>query len=53
VGRQYISEQGAENNIGKGTEVRIDWRKLHNEQLHNLYSKTDINRIIKSKTVIS
>jgi hypothetical protein len=25
------------------------WRKLHNEELHNLYSSPDINGIIKSK----
>jgi hypothetical protein len=24
------------------------WRKLHNEELHNLYSSPSINRIIKS-----
>jgi hypothetical protein len=25
------------------------WRKLHNEELHNLYSSPDIIRIIKSR----
>jgi hypothetical protein len=25
------------------------WRKLHNEELHNLYSSPSINRIIKSR----
>jgi hypothetical protein len=25
------------------------WRKLHNEELHNLYSSTSIIRIIKSR----
>jgi hypothetical protein len=25
------------------------WRKLHNEELHNLYSLTDIIRVIKSR----
>jgi hypothetical protein len=29
--------------------VTGDWRKLHNEELHNLYSSPDIIRIIKSK----
>jgi hypothetical protein len=27
------------------------WRKLHNEELHNLYSSPDIIRIIKSRRV--
>jgi hypothetical protein len=27
------------------------WRKLHNEQLHNLYSSTSIIRIIKSRLI--
>jgi hypothetical protein len=26
-----------------------DWRKLHNEELHNLYSSPNIIRIIKSR----
>jgi hypothetical protein len=26
-----------------------DWRKLHNEELHNLYSSPDIIRMIKSR----
>jgi hypothetical protein len=27
------------------------WRKLHNEELHNLYSSPSIIRIIKSREV--
>jgi hypothetical protein len=30
-------------------EVTADWRKLHNEELHNLYSSSNIIRIIKSR----
>jgi hypothetical protein len=30
-------------------EVTGDWRKLHNEELHNLYSSPNIIRIIKSR----
>jgi hypothetical protein len=30
-------------------EVIGDWRKLHNEELHNLYSSPNIIRMIKSK----
>jgi hypothetical protein len=33
----------------KRDEVTGDWRKLHNEELHNLYSSPSIIRIIKSK----
>jgi hypothetical protein len=31
--------------------VTVRWRKLHNEELHNLYSSTSIIRIIKSRTM--
>jgi hypothetical protein len=27
------------------------WRKLHNEELHNLYSSPNINRIIKPRRI--
>jgi hypothetical protein len=30
-------------------EVSGDWRKLHNEELHNVYSSPDIIRMIKSR----
>jgi hypothetical protein len=33
----------------KGNEVTGGWRKLHNEELHNLYSSPCIIRIIKSR----
>jgi hypothetical protein len=33
----------------KRDEVTGDWRKLHNEELHNLYSSPDIMRMIKSR----
>jgi hypothetical protein len=33
----------------KRYEVRGDWRKLHNEELHNLYSSPNIIRMIKSR----
>jgi hypothetical protein len=33
----------------KRDEVTGDWRKLHNEELHNLYSSSNIIRIIKSR----
>jgi hypothetical protein len=33
----------------KRDEVTGDWRKLHNEELHNLYSSPTIIRIIMSR----
>jgi hypothetical protein len=33
----------------KRDEVIGGWRKVHNEELHNLYSSPNIIRIIKSK----
>jgi hypothetical protein len=31
--------------------VTGEWRKLHNEELHNLYSSPNINRTIKSRRI--
>jgi hypothetical protein len=33
----------------KRDEVIGGWRKLHNEELHNLYSSSSIMRMIKSR----
>jgi hypothetical protein len=33
----------------KRDEVTGEWRKLHNEELHNLYSSPDIIRRMKSR----
>jgi hypothetical protein len=33
----------------KRDEVRGEWRKLHNEELHDLYSLPSIIRIIRSR----
>jgi hypothetical protein len=33
----------------KRDEVTGEWRKLHNEELHNLYSSSNIVRVIKSR----
>jgi hypothetical protein len=35
----------------KSDEVTGDWRKLHNEELHNLYFSPNIIRMIKSKMI--
>ena len=33
----------------KRDEVTREWRKLHNEELNDLYSSSDIFRVIKSR----
>jgi hypothetical protein len=33
----------------KRDEMTGDWRKVHNEELHNLYSSPNIIRMIKSR----
>ena len=35
--------------VPKRDKVRGEWRKLHNEELHDLYSSRDILRVIKSR----
>jgi hypothetical protein len=35
----------------KRDDVMGDWRKLHNEELHNLYSSPNIIRMIKSRRI--
>jgi hypothetical protein len=36
----------------KRDEVTGEWRKLHNEELHNLYSPPDIIRQVKSRNEV-
>jgi hypothetical protein len=31
-------------------EITGGWRKVHNEELHNLYSARNINRMAKSRS---
>jgi hypothetical protein len=35
----------------KKDEVMGEWRKLHNEELRDLYSSQSVNRMIKSRRV--
>jgi len=35
----------------KGKEVTWEWRKLHNEELNDLYSSSNVIRVTKSITV--
>jgi hypothetical protein len=37
----------------KRVEVTGEWRKLQNEELHNLYSSPDIIRMMKSRRIRS
>jgi hypothetical protein len=37
----------------KRDDVTGEWRKLHNEELHNLYSSPNIIRMIKSRRMRS
>jgi hypothetical protein len=36
----------------KRDEVIEDWRKLHEEELHNLYSSPSLIRMLKSRRMI-
>jgi hypothetical protein len=36
----------------KRDEVKVEWRKLHNEELHNLYSSPDTIRQVKSRQMM-
>jgi hypothetical protein len=38
--------------VPRRDEVTENWRKLHNEELHNLYSSPNIIRMIKSRRMI-
>jgi hypothetical protein len=35
--------------FGPKRQEDISWRKLHNDELHNLYSSPNIVRVIKSR----
>jgi hypothetical protein len=36
----------------KRDEIVVDWRKLRNKELHNIYSSPNVIRIIKSRRMI-
>jgi hypothetical protein len=45
------TEQGAEENIWTYEEVARGWRRLHNEELHNMKTSPNIIRVIKLRRV--
>jgi hypothetical protein len=47
---EVLLEQDTEENfVPKRDDVTGGWRKLHNEELHNLYSSPSIIRMIRSR----
>jgi hypothetical protein len=45
----FIFKWGSLEPMLRRDEVTGDWRKLHNEELHNLYSSPNIIRMIKQE----
>jgi hypothetical protein len=45
----WCLEQSAEENIGSmGDETKINWRKIHKEKFHNLFTSSNYLRDVKS-----
>jgi hypothetical protein len=48
--RNYINDRVLKKVFGpKRDEVTGEWRKLHNEELNNLYNLPNIVRVVKSR----
>ena len=37
--------------VPRRDEVTVDWRRMHNEELNDLYSSPNIERVIKSRSM--
>jgi hypothetical protein len=46
-----VQKQGAEKDIWEREAVTSDWRKTHNEELHDAYSSPNIVWVMKSGCV--
>jgi hypothetical protein len=44
-----FENRGGRRIFGPKRERDGSWRKLHNDELHSLYSSTDIVRVVKSR----
>jgi hypothetical protein len=50
--RLRVFENRVPRRIGMRDEVTGEWRKLHNEKLHNLYPSPDVIRQVKSRRMM-
>ena len=46
-----VQKQGAERDIWDKEAVTSDWRKMHNEELHDVYFSPNIVWVMKSERV--
>jgi hypothetical protein len=44
-----VSERGAQESIWTYKDVTGGWKKLHNEEFHNLYSSSDDIRVMRRR----
>jgi hypothetical protein len=47
--RLRVSENRVLRVFGPKREEDVSWRKLHNDELHSMYSSPNIVRVIKSR----
>jgi hypothetical protein len=48
---RVFENRGFKRMFGPKREEDGSWGKLHNDELHNLYSSTNIGRVIKSRRI--
>ena len=47
--RLRVSEHRVQGTFGRRDEGNKEWRKLHNEELNDMYCSPNISRVIKSR----